>query len=139
MRTTYFALFIVSHTMNLLLEPDRKKGSKYQLKFFKDPQVIKKQKNHSYVRYTSTPFKFGHGGVSATQSSIQTTVITESEDSVMLIVAELDEHNNWIDTGDNEPLYQAYLDHISKEVIGKHLKRDRPKGVSLKICTILKS
>ena len=58
---------------------------------------------------------------------------------MMLIVAELDEHNNWIDTGDNEPLDQAYLDHISKEVIGKHLKRDRPKGVSLKICTILKS
>ena len=125
--------------MNPLLEPNRKKGSKYQLKFFKDPQAIKRQKNYSYVRYTSTPFAFGHGGVFTTQSSIQTAIITESEDSVMPIVAELDEHNNWIDTGDNEPLDQAYLDHISEEVIDEHLKRDRPKGVSLKICTILKA
>lgn len=124
--------------MDPLLEPNRKKGSKYQFKFFKEPQAIKRprtEKYHSYVKYTSTPL----GGVSATQSSIQTSVIG-SENNVMPRVAEPDEGNDWIDAGDNEPpLDQAYLDHISKGAIDERLKRERPKGVSPKICAILKS
>jgi hypothetical protein len=111
------------------------------LKFYKEPQAIKRQraeKCHNYVKYISTPF----GGVSATQSSIQTTVIAKSEDNAIPAVAEpdavaeLDECNNWIDEDDNErykpPLDPAYLEHISREVADsdEHLKRDRPKGVS---------
>jgi hypothetical protein len=123
--------------MDPLLEPNRKKRSKYQLKFYKEPQG---KKHHSYVKYTSTPFKLG--GVSAAQSSIQTTVIAGSENNVMQGpgVAELDEDNGWIDAGDNDPpLDQAYLDHISEGAIDERLKRERPKGVSPKPCTILKS
>jgi len=74
------------------------------------------------------------------QSSIQTTVIAGSEDNVTPGVAEPNEANDWIDAGDNEPpLDQAYLDHISKGVIDERLKRERPKGVSPKVCAILKS
>jgi hypothetical protein len=126
-------------TMDPLLEPNRKKGSKYQLKFYKEPQAIKRQraeKYHSYVKYISTPL----GGVSATHSSIQTTVIAENDDNAMPVVADPDEHNDLIDAGNNEPpLDQAYLDHISEEVIDERLKRDRPKWVSFKVCVILKS
>ncbi|KAF8804837.1 hypothetical protein BYT27DRAFT_7225178 [Phlegmacium glaucopus] len=118
--------------MDPLLEPNRKRGAKYQLKFYKEPQVIKRprmEKYYSYVKYTSTLL----GGVSATQSSIQTTIIAESEDNVMPGYSEPDESNDWIDAGDNEPpLDQAYLDHISKAVINECLKRERPKGVSPK-------
>jgi hypothetical protein len=127
--------------MDPLLEPNRKKRSKYQLKFYKEPaQATKKEKHHSYVKYISTPFKLG--GVSATQSSIQTTVIAGIENNVMQGpgVAEPDEGNGWIDAGDNDPpLDQAYLDHISEGAIDERLKRERPKGVSLKFCAILKS
>ena len=127
--------------MDPLLEPNRKRGSKYQLKFYKEPQVIKRsrtEKYHSYVKYTSTPLT----GVSAAQSSIQTTVNAGSEDNTMPGVGGPDESNdnNWIDAGDNEPpVEQAYLDHISEGVIDERLKRERPKGVSPKVCAILKS
>ena len=125
--------------MDPLLEPNRKKGSKYQLKFYKEPHAIKKprtEKYHSYVKYISTPL----GGVSAAQSSIQTTVTAGSEDHMMPGVAGPDEDENWFDAGDNEPpLEQAYLDHISEGVIDERLKRERPKGVSPKVCPILKS
>ena len=138
---TYLALVGVitsRHMMDPLLEPNRKKGSKYQLKFYKEPQVIKR-KHHSYVKYISTPL----GGVSATQSSIQTTVIAESEDNAMPVIAEPDECSNFFDADGNEPtLDLAYQDHISGEVPDEHLKRDRPKGVSRvspKVCVILKS
>lgn len=130
--TAYFAPLIVSHTMDPLLEPNRKRGSKsYQLKFYKEPT-----KRYSYVKYSSTPL----GGVSATQSSIQTTVTGGSEENVTPGVAGPDEDNDWIGAGDSEPpLEQAYLDHISDKVIDERLKRERPKGVSFKVCTILKS
>jgi hypothetical protein len=112
--------------MDPLLEPKRKRGSKsYQLKFYKEPT-----KRHSYIKYTSKPL----GGVSATQSSIQTAVIAGSKNNVTpgVQVAGPDE-DDWIDTGDNEPpLEQAYLDHISDGVIDERLKRERPKGVSPK-------
>src|ERR1700678_1038431 len=121
--------------MDPLLEPNRKKGSRYQLKFYKEPQAIKRprtEKYHSYVKYVSTPL----GGVPAMQSS----VIAGSEDNVTPGVAEPNEANDWIDAGDNEPpLDQAYLDHISKGVIDERLKRERQKGVSPKVCAILKS
>ena len=118
--------------MDPLLEPNRKRGSKsYQLKFYKEPT-----KRYSYVKYSSTPL----GGVSTTQSSIQTTVIPRNEDNVTPGVAVLDGDNDWNDAGDNEPpLEQAYLDHISDGVIDERLKRERPKGVSPNVCTILKS
>ena len=141
-RTTYLALLVASRTMDPLLEPNRKKRSKYQLKFYKEPQAIRKtrtEKYHRYVKYISTPLN----GVSATQSSILTTVIGENENNTMPGVAEPDEGNtdNWIDAGDldNEPpLDQAYLEHISKTVIDERLKRERPKGVSPKVRMILK-
>ena len=111
------------------MEPKRKRSSKsYQLKFYKEPT-----KRHSYTKYTSKPL----GGVSATQSSIQTTVIAGSENNVTPGVAGPDED---IDTGDNEPpLEQAYLDHISDRVIDESLKRERPKGVSPKCLHNIKS
>jgi hypothetical protein len=125
--------------MDPLFETNRKKNSKYQLRFYKEPQAIKRprtEKYHSYVKYTSTPL----GGLSATQSSIQTTVNAESEDNVTPGVAGPDEDNDWIDTGDNEPpLDQAYLDHISEGVIDERRKRERPKGVSPKVSPILKN
>jgi hypothetical protein len=108
--------------------PKKKRGSKYQLKFYKEPT-----KTHSYIKYTSKPL----GGVSATQSSIQTTVIAGSENNVTPGVTGPDE-NDWIDTGDNEPpLEQAYLDHISEGATDERLKRERPKGVSPKVHKIL--
>ena len=129
--------------MDPLLEPNRKKGSKYQLKFYKEPQTIKRprtEKDHSYVKYLSTPFKLG--GVSATQSSFKTTIIAGSEDNVTPLagVAEPDEDNYWNEARDNEPpLEQAYLDHISDRVIDESLKRERPKGVSPKCLHNIKS
>ena len=121
--------------MDLLFETNRKKASKYQLKFYKEPpQAVKRprtEKNHSYVKYISTPL----GGVSATQSSIQTlaTIIAGTEDHGRLGIARPDEHNDWIDTGDHEPpLDQAYLNHISEGVTDERQKRERPKGVSPK-------
>lgn len=119
---TYLALLIASRTMDPLFKPNRKRGSKsYQLNFYKEPT-----KRHSYNKYTAKPC----GGVSATQSSIQTTVIAGSENNVTPGVAGSDE-DDWIDIGDNEPpLEQAYLDHISDGVIDERLKRERPKGVS---------
>jgi hypothetical protein len=128
--------------MDPLLEPNRKKRSKYQLKFYKEPQARRKKrtaKYHSYVKYISTPL----GGVSATQSSILTTVIGENENNMMAGVAEPDEGHteNWIDAGDSDnepPLDQAYLEHISKPVMDDRLKRERPKGVSPKVRMILK-
>jgi hypothetical protein len=138
----YLAPLIASRTMDPLLEPNRKKGSKYQLKFYKEPQAIRKkrtEKYHSYVKYISTPL----GGVSATQSSILTTVSGENENNTMPGVAEPDEGNtdNWFDAADSDnepPLDQAYLEHISKTVIDERLKRERPKGVSPKVRMILK-
>ena len=111
--------------MDLPLEPNRKRGSKsYQLKFYKEPT-----KRHSYIKYTSKPL----GGISATQSSIQTTVIAGSENNETPRVDGPEEDNDRIDMGDNEPpLEQAYLDHISDGVIDERLKRERPKGVSPK-------
>lgn len=105
--------------------PKRKRGSKsYQLKFYKEPT-----KKHSYIKYRSKPL----GGVSATQTSIQTTAIAGSENNETPGVDGPDEDNDWIDTGDNEPpLEQAYLDHISDGIIDERLKRERPKGVSRK-------
>ena len=129
-------------TMDPLLEPNRKKGSKYQLKFYKEPQTIKRprtEKDHSYVKYLSTPFKLG--GVSATQSSFKTTFIAGSEDNVTPLagVAQPDEDNYWNEARDNEPpLDQAYLDHISEGVTDERQKRERPKGVSHKIYATLK-
>jgi hypothetical protein len=127
--------------MNPLLETNRKKGSKYQLSFYKEPQVIKKktQKYHSYVKYISKP----SGGVSATHSSIQTTVIAESEENLEPGVAEQVQGDDWIDAlaedNDSEPpLDQAYLDNISEAVIDECLKRERPKGVSPEVRVILK-
>jgi hypothetical protein len=114
-----------------LFETNRKRGSKYQLKFFKAPQAIKRpgKKHHSYVKYISTQL----GEVSVAQSSVQTT---GSEDNV---VHELDKGDDWIDAGNDElPLDQAYLDHISKEVVDERVKRVRPKGVSPKVCASLK-
>lgn len=125
----HLAPLIISHTMDPLLETNRKKVSKYQLKFYKEPQAItpmrkkKTEKYHSYVKYISTPLC----GVSATQSSIQRTVIAENENDMMPGVAEPD-GNDWIGEGDNEPaLDQAYLDLINDS---EHLIRERPKGVS---------
>ena len=121
--------------MDPLFETNRKKASKYQLKFYKEPQAIKRprtEKDHSYIRYTSTPL----GGLSATQSSVQTT---ESEDNLRPLagVAGPDEDNDWIDAGENEPpLDQAYLDHISEGVVDERQKRERLKGVSPKVSLI---
>ena len=117
--------------MDPLLETNRKKKSKYQLKFYKDPQTIKKprtEKDHRYVKYLSKPL----GGVSAEQSSIKTTIIAECKD-VTSGVAELDEENFWNEAGDNKPLDQAYLNHISEGVADERQKRERPKGVSHKV------
>jgi hypothetical protein len=126
--------------MDPLFETHRKKSSKYQLKFYKEPQVKKKtrtEKDHSYVKFLSTQF----GGVSVVQSSIQTTVISGSEDNVTPGVTAgpvEDNDNDWIDAQDNEPpLEQAYLDHISEGVIDERLKRERPKGVSPEVRAIL--
>ena len=128
--------------MDPLFEPNRKKGSKYQLKFYKEPQAKKRprtEKDHSYVKFISTRF----GGVSVAQSSIQTTVISGSEDNVTPGVisepVELEDFDNdWIDVQDNEPpLEQAYLDHISEGATDERLKRERPKGVSPKVHEIL--
>jgi hypothetical protein len=127
--------------MDPLFEPNRKKkGSKYQLKFYKEPQAKKRprtEKDHRYVKFTSTQF----GGVSVAQSSIQTTVISGSEDNVTAGVTAgpvEDDDNAWIDVQDNEPpLEQAYLDHISEGAIDERLKRERPKGVSPKVRAIL--
>ena len=133
--TAYFEPLVVSRPMDPLLETNRKKKSKYQLKFYKDPQTIKKprtEKDHRYVKYRSKPL----GGVSATQSSIKTTVIDEGKDDVTPGVAELDEENlwnEWNEAGDNEPLDQAYLNHISEGVVDERQKRERPKGVSHKV------
>jgi hypothetical protein len=121
--------------MDPLLEPNRKKASKYQLKFYKELQP-KKKPTKSYLKYASTPL----GGVSVTHSSIQTSVLAGSEDRATPEVAEPDEGIAWIDTGDNEPpLEQAYLDHISNGVIDERLKKERPKGVSPNVCAILKN
>lgn len=119
--------------MDPLLEPNRKKGSKYQLKFYKEPQTIKRprtEKDHSYVKYLSTPSTpFKLGGVSATQSSFKKTFI--AEDNVTPGVPEPDEDIYWNDAGDNEPaLDHAYLYHISEGVTDERQKRERPKGVS---------
>jgi len=118
--------------MDPLLEPNRKRGSKsYQLKFYREPT-----KRHAYIKYKSTPLK----GVSTARASFQTTVIAGSEDNATPGVAGPDVDNDWIDADDNEPpLEQAYLDHISERVIDEHQKRERPKGVSPKVCTILRS
>ena len=123
--------------MDPFLEPNRKKSSKYQFKFYKEPQTIKRprtEKDHSYVKYLSTPL----GGVSASQSSFKTTVIAGSKEIVTPRVAEPDGDNYWNDAGDNEPpLDQAYLDHIFEGVTDDCQKRERPKGVSHKVCATL--
>ena len=127
-----------SHTMDSLFQPNRKRGSKYQLKFFKEP-TIKKNSNHNYIKYSST----SSAGVSIAHSSIQTKIIAESEDNAISVDAEPDENNDWIDApGDEAPpsLEQAHHDinhhDISDEpeniMIDEGLKRERPKGVSSK-------
>jgi hypothetical protein len=117
--------------MDPLLEPNRKRGSKsYQLKFYREPT-----KKRAYDKYKSTPL----GGVSTAQSSFQTTVIAGSKDKATPGVAGPDEYNDWFDAENEPPLEQAYLDHISERVIDERLKRERPKGVSPKVCAILKS
>ena len=129
---------IASHTMDPLFQPNRKKGSKYQLKFFKEP-TIKKNLNQSYIKYSST----SSAGVSIAHSSIQTKIIAESEDNAISVDAEPDENNDWIDApGDEAPpsLEQAHRDinhhDISNEpeniMLDEGLKRERPKGVSSK-------
>jgi hypothetical protein len=123
------------------LRNQQKKGLQISIKLLQGTASDKKktQKYHSYVKYISKP----SGGVSATHSSIQTTVIAESEENLEPGVAEQVQGDDWIDAlaedNDSEPpLDQAYLDNISEAVIDECLKRERPKGVSPEVRVILK-
>ena len=133
--TTHWVLY-----MDPLLEPNRKRGSKYQLKFYKKLQAIKKQRAEKYQLCEIYIHTIGQALCNTDIDSDNHYFWDKDNYDGIPVFTGPDEHDDWIDAGDDEPpLDQAYLDHISKEVVDECLKRDRPKGVSPNISMISKN